>query len=49
MIANIMCFYKGSFSYETLNNMPLDEVIYWNEMAYRINEEHQREIKKARC
>ncbi len=46
MIANLMVFYKGGFSYSELQDMPLPDVFRWQKYAIKINKERQREAKK---
>ena len=45
-MANLMVAYKGSFSYETLLNMPLPELLEWQEHMNEINDRIKREMEK---
>jgi len=41
-----MVFYKGALSYKELKEMPIPEILEWQEHANRINQEIQRASKK---
>lgn len=40
-----MVFYKGSLTYNDLENMPLDRIIEFNKYATRIQKEIKRKMK----
>jgi hypothetical protein len=42
-----MIFYKGSMSYETLQNMPIPELLRWQKYAAKINKERERAAKNG--
>lgn len=46
IISNLMVFYKGALSYETLQNMPLPEIYQLNLHAGRISKEIEKASKK---
>lgn len=47
LIANLMVFYKGAVDYNSLNSMPLDELLQLNDFADKINRDIEQSSKKA--
>lgn len=42
-----MVFYKGGFSYSELQEMPLPELLRYNDYATKINKERERAMKSG--
>jgi len=47
LIANLMVFYKGALSYETLQAMPVPDLLQLRDEADRINKEVERKQKRG--
>ncbi len=48
LIANLILFFKGGFTWQTLMNMPLPTLNRWITYANRINEDQKNEMERAK-
>ena len=46
-MGGLMVFYKGGMTFSDLNNMPLDELFEYNEIASRLQKKMNRELKSG--
>jgi hypothetical protein len=46
LFANLMYFFKGGLTYSDLNNMPIPEVLRYNDYAKRINKDQEQASKR---
>jgi hypothetical protein len=46
IIASMMIFFKGSFNYRDLFEMPIPELLDWYNIAININNEISKEIER---